>query len=235
MVRLILAARGGITNPFGAKNPPGAALRYHLGVDIGSGGGRTIYAPAAGIASARSSGGALGTYGNYWWIAHDDGTASVVAHLASHVGRSRRVAQGEVIGVMGRTGTYQVHCHQEYIVAGERVDPTKYLGGTAGGDVTPIPIPEPIEIQLEGLDVDTILIGIADGRNKYKGGANARYFALWHIPTNKYTPVKDTDSANQFVRGFGRPNADGSQGSAEFNLTYGDWERIVGPGYPYLA
>jgi murein DD-endopeptidase MepM/ murein hydrolase activator NlpD len=138
MPQLILASKGRITNPFGAKNPPGAALPYHRGVDTGHGSGLDIFAPAAGIASARNAGTRLGTYGLYWWINHDDGTVSIVAHLARHVGGNRRVAQGEVIGVMGSTGTLAVHCHQEYIVNGVRVDPTRYLGGTAGGGWSPI-------------------------------------------------------------------------------------------------
>jgi hypothetical protein len=143
MPQLILASRGRITHPFGARNPAGSGVPIHQGVDTGHGNGLDVFAPAAGFASARSSGGAPGTYGNYWWINHDDGTASIVAHLARHIGGSRRVAQREVIGVMGNTGTVAVHCHQEYIVDGRRVDPTKYLAGVAGGDSAPLPpLPE---------------------------------------------------------------------------------------------
>lgn len=141
-MRLILASRGRITNPFGAKNPPGSGVPIHQGVDTGHGKGLDIFAPAAGYASARSSGGAQGTYGNYWWINHDDGTISLVAHLARHVGGNRRVAQGEVIGVMGRTGTTAVHCHQEYLVGGRRVDPTQYLTVAAGGGTADLPTEE---------------------------------------------------------------------------------------------
>lgn len=149
MPRLILASKGRITNPFGALNPPTAALKYHQGVDTGHGQGTDIYAPAAGAASKHDAGTRLGTYGKYWRIRHDDGTESLVAHLASHVGGNRRVEQGEVIGRMGNTGTISVHCHQEYIVGGVRVDPTKYLAGTAGVDTQPIPIEEEDDMPIE--------------------------------------------------------------------------------------
>lgn len=138
MVRLILASRGRITWPFGAKNPAGSGVATHQGVDTGHGNGLDIFAPASGVATAHDAGTRIGSYGKYWRIVHDDGTVSLIAHLARHTGSNRRVAQGEVIGVMGNTGTNDVHCHQEYLVNGTPVDPTLYLTAPAGGDTTPI-------------------------------------------------------------------------------------------------
>jgi hypothetical protein len=142
MVRLIKAARGNINTRHGED----AGRSFpHVGIDIGWGGGKELYAPAAGWISWAW----VGTYGNRCIIRHDDDTWSLIAHAETFFGNNgRRVEQGEHIGTMGRTGGpwgsiagWFVHCHQEYHLAnGTAVDPLDYMSSsTAGDDYDPIP------------------------------------------------------------------------------------------------
>lgn len=142
MVAIILASKGRITNAFGTYQP-NAAVKYHKGVDTGWGNGTDIYAPAdghlVGYHRSQTIKFKIGTYGRYVRITHDDGTQSLIAHLASIDVPDGRVRQGQRIATMGNTGTYDRHCHQEYIVGGVQVDPLNYLtGGTAGGNTSPL-------------------------------------------------------------------------------------------------
>lgn len=70
-----------------------------------------------------------GGYGNYVWIDHGDGKATIYAHLTdavAYVGQT--VSAGEVIGYVGSTGySTGPHLHFEARYYGERYDPmTEY-------------------------------------------------------------------------------------------------------------
>ena len=86
-------------------------------------------APADGWVTAS---GREGSYGLRFYIRHDDGSLSVLAHHSRQlVTAGARVTQGQVIAVMGNTGTVFVHSHQEYRDAhGNQLDPLAYLGST---------------------------------------------------------------------------------------------------------
>lgn len=148
-MQLIKTARGGITTRHGED---AGRSRPHVGIDIGHGNSTAedlrMVAPAAGKVTAA---GWSGTYGLRVIIAHPDGSESLIAHMDRlAVGVGYEVAQGDDIGVMGRTGGpwgsiagWFVHGHQEYHVGGIAVDPLLYMaGGPMAGQPAPTPYQE---------------------------------------------------------------------------------------------
>ncbi|TFD41759.1 M23 family metallopeptidase [Cryobacterium sp. TMT2-10] len=131
MPSIILAARGGITTRF--REDIGRGFP-HNGIDQGHGDGNAvdleIRAPAAGVVIAH---GWFGTYGNRIVIKHPDGWTSLLAHHASQaVSSGDTVKQGQILAVMGNTGTKFVHSHQELRMAdGSQVDPLLNLGSSS--------------------------------------------------------------------------------------------------------
>jgi len=127
MVNIILAAHGRITTRY--KQDIGRGW-LHNGIDQGHTNGTAydlqIMAPADGIVTAT---GRQGSYGNRLVIRHDDGSRSLLAHHASQlVTVGQRVTQGQIIAVMGNTGTKYVHSHQEFWEGnGNQLDPLKNL------------------------------------------------------------------------------------------------------------
>ncbi len=100
---------------------------FHKGLDICDDFGSDVVASDGGLvikAGMDRSG-----YGNMVLIQHDDGTLTRYAHNSKlYVKEGQRVAQGEVIAAMGKTGQATgVHVHFEVIVNGSAEDPTKYL------------------------------------------------------------------------------------------------------------
>ena len=69
--------------------------------------------------------------GNVAYLAADDGNVYFYAHLSRFVGGARRVAQGEVIGLVGSTGNASgPHLHFEMRIGGvngQRVNPYSTL------------------------------------------------------------------------------------------------------------
>ncbi|MDR1299186.1 MAG: peptidoglycan DD-metalloendopeptidase family protein [Oscillospiraceae bacterium] len=118
----IMPADGPITSYFGYRassigsaNHQGIDIAGFLGQEIrASDGGEVIYA-----------GGGYSGYGNLVQIKHDNGDVTYYAHCDEFVAaEGERVARGQVIARMGRTGVASgVHCHFEIRVAGEPVDP----------------------------------------------------------------------------------------------------------------
>lgn len=141
MPNIILAARGRITTHFLQDIGRGW---LHRGIDQGHGDGLPvdleIRAPADGVVTFA---GLFGSYGLVIFITHDDGWVSVLAHHARHlVVKGARVKQGQLIAVMGNSGTKYVHSHQELRNAkGEQVDPLRYVKAptTAAAATKPIP------------------------------------------------------------------------------------------------
>jgi len=96
--------QGYYTNPVpGAKKTQG--LHGYNGVDLGAPVGTPVHAAASGRAIIVKAGGWNGGYGSYIVIAHDNGTQTLYAHLSAvSIPQGAAVAQGQVIGKVGRTG-----------------------------------------------------------------------------------------------------------------------------------
>lgn len=127
-----------ISSPFGPRAAPGPrGSAMHWGIDLPAAAGAWVRAAAAGdvVAIRRTRAGA----GLEIELRHAGGIVTRYAHLGSVApalasGR-RRVAQGEVLGRIGRTGiTYGTHLHLELLVNGQRVDPAPAFGLTRCGD-----------------------------------------------------------------------------------------------------
>ncbi len=89
-------------------------------VDIANACGTPIYASASGIVIEAKTSGYNGGYGLYLKIQHDNGTATLYAHLSSlSVANGQYVNQGQVIGKMGTTGR-STGCHLHFEVIGAR-------------------------------------------------------------------------------------------------------------------
>jgi murein DD-endopeptidase MepM/ murein hydrolase activator NlpD len=86
-------------------------------------------AAAGRVVRAESSGG----YGLMVEVEHADGLRTRYAHLSSlDVTPGQELAQGEVVGRVGRSGRATGnHLHFEVLVNGRRVDPTQVLEGGA--------------------------------------------------------------------------------------------------------
>jgi murein DD-endopeptidase MepM/ murein hydrolase activator NlpD len=100
--------------------------RMHEGIDIAVPEGTPIRAAKAGtVAIAAYTGG----YGNYTCVDHGGGVSSCYGHQSSYaVSSGDSVAQGEVIGYSGNTGSSTgPHLHFEIRVNGSAVDPLGYL------------------------------------------------------------------------------------------------------------
>ncbi len=115
---------------------------YHGGIDIAGPGfmGATIVASASGtvIDSCNScthnwgkygSCGCGGGFGNYVWIDHGGGKATIYAHLSYHtVSTGAYVEAGQVIGYAGSTGySTGPHLHFECRYYGSKYDPMTEL------------------------------------------------------------------------------------------------------------
>ncbi|MDX6581977.1 MAG: hypothetical protein QOI10_1161 [Solirubrobacterales bacterium] len=112
---------GPITSGFGYRWG-----RLHEGIDIGVPEGTPIRAAKPGnVVIAAYTGG----YGNYTCIDHGGGLSSCYGHQSSFaVSPGDQVAQGEVIGYSGNTGSSTgPHLHFEIRVNGTAVDPLGYL------------------------------------------------------------------------------------------------------------
>ena len=117
----IWPVNGTFTSPFGFRWG-----RMHEGIDIAAPEGTPIRAAQAGnVAIAAYTGG----YGNYTCVDHGSGLSSCYAHQSSYaVSVGDSVAQGEVIGYVGNTGSSTgPHLHFEIRVNGGAVDPMGYL------------------------------------------------------------------------------------------------------------
>ncbi len=118
-----------ITSPFGYRTHPTTGVyKLHTGVDIAGSGiyGASIYASKSGTVL---KGGFHRAYGNYCLINHNDGTATLYAHMSvlmTSVGSV--VSQGQVIGKVGSTGySTGPHLHFEVLVNGNYVNPLPYF------------------------------------------------------------------------------------------------------------
>ena len=105
----------------------GSYYEFHKGIDIVDTTTSDIVASDGGVViQARNK---HDGYGNCVMIQHDDGTVTRYAHNSKvHVQEGQRVAQGELIATMGRTGQATgIHVHFEVLKNGVAVNPMEYL------------------------------------------------------------------------------------------------------------
>jgi murein DD-endopeptidase MepM/ murein hydrolase activator NlpD len=115
------------TSGFGyRRDPKGAGIRMHEGLDFAGAHGTPIHATGDGIVvQADWDAG----YGRTVRIRHDFGIETVYAHLSQiRVREGQRVSRGERIGDMGSTGrSTGTHLHYEVRIDGKPVNPMTFI------------------------------------------------------------------------------------------------------------
>ncbi len=118
---------GGVSSGFGYRiHPIYGDSRLHTGWDMNAGCNEQIRAAGEGRVIFS---GWRGGYGNAIIIDHGGGMATLYAHQNRlDVGYGAPVATGDIIGLIGSTGTStSCHLHFEVRINGNPVDPTPYL------------------------------------------------------------------------------------------------------------
>lgn len=93
-----------ISSNFGSRAGGGVVSKQHYGLDLVGVDNKTIVSCMSGVVKIASPNAGSG-YGNHVWIANDDGTACLYAHLTSYsVSAGQRVSAKQVIGIEGSTG-----------------------------------------------------------------------------------------------------------------------------------
>lgn len=115
-----------ITATFHDPTYPFRHLWEHSGIDFAAAYGTPVLAAAPGIVAWTRTG---NSYGNYIMIIHEDGFATLYAHLSGfNVVQDQIVSRGQVIGYEGSTGfSTGPHLHFEVRINGIPVDPAAYL------------------------------------------------------------------------------------------------------------
>jgi len=123
-----------ISSPFGLRRQPGPhGGGFHNGVDFPAPAGAPVHATASGtVLQIRR----LGSSGLEVDLRHEDPAGHFFVTRYAHLGTvspalaqgRRRVARGEVLGRVGRSGiTYGTHLHFEVRVAGQPIDPEAFF------------------------------------------------------------------------------------------------------------
>lgn len=123
----ILPLEGSFTSEFGIRHSPFTGnYQFHNGIDIGAPVGTPIKATADGLVVKH---GWYGVLGNVIIIQHENGLSTVYGHCKEvKVYKGIRVRQGEVIALVGTTGSSTgYHCHYEIFNNGLAVNPMPYL------------------------------------------------------------------------------------------------------------
>lgn len=162
-----------LTSPFGPRpDSPEFASKFHEGLDFGATrpgvAGDPIYAAKSGEVTSYT--GARGSYGNIVEIDHGDGFKTRYAHLSSiNVGIGEKVAAGQFIGVMGKTGDprYDVHLHFEVLKNGRPINPAPLLGASQSLQ-DPKKNVKPADIQSYAKKYDGLLLDPAKKKKKPK-------------------------------------------------------------------
>jgi murein DD-endopeptidase MepM/ murein hydrolase activator NlpD len=116
---------GTFESPFGMRWG-----RFHEGIDIGAWAHTEVYAALSGQVIAAGWLRNFEGYGLVIKIRHERGIVTMYAHLArSLVKRGDRVAEGQLIGRAGCTGScYGTHLHFQVWVNGKLTNPLRFLG-----------------------------------------------------------------------------------------------------------
>lgn len=116
-----------VTSSYGGRiHPITGIATNHAGIDIGASYGSSVYAAASGVVVQA---GWNGGYGNYILVNHGNGYMTAYAHMSQlKVSSGDTVVQGQVIGLVGSTGTSTGnHLHFEVYVGSSRTDPLNYF------------------------------------------------------------------------------------------------------------
>ena len=113
---------------FRPHSAPAAPGSWHQGIDLSAPKGSPVRATAAGKVVVAER---LGDYGRTVVIDHGNGIRTRYAHLKKiAVEQGERVAAGEVIGKVGKSGNASgFHLHYEVVVDGTPVDPRPSMAG----------------------------------------------------------------------------------------------------------
>ncbi len=112
-----------ISSKFGYRtHPVYKTKKFHGGIDLAAPKNTPVYSVKAGIVIHS---GFVRGYGNYIIVEHEDGYKSAYAHLNTiKVKKGNQVAEGFVIGTVGKTGTATgYHLHFELIKSNKKIDP----------------------------------------------------------------------------------------------------------------
>ena len=114
---ILFPTNGKITSNFGARWGS-----VHRGLDISNSIGTKIYASGNGVVIESKYG---YSYGNYIFIQHENGFKTRYAHLSKRLVKVGDVIkQGDLIGLMGNTGTsYGSHLHYEIYCYDKLINP----------------------------------------------------------------------------------------------------------------
>jgi murein DD-endopeptidase MepM/ murein hydrolase activator NlpD len=119
-----IPVEGSISSTYGVRRLSGKKkrVRMHSGVDISAPRGTPVLAAASGVVFFA---GHWAAYGKIVEIDHGNGLVTRYAHLdTKNVETGARVASGQAIGAVGRSGrTTGAHLHFETLVNGRTVDP----------------------------------------------------------------------------------------------------------------
>lgn len=118
-VPIYFPTNGKFTSPFGQRWG-----RLHKGLDISNNIGTKIYAAGNGVVIESKY---SYSYGHYVLIQHKNGFKTRYAHMSKRlVKQGDEINQGDLIGLMGNTGTsYGSHLHYEIYVNEKVIDPLK--------------------------------------------------------------------------------------------------------------
>jgi len=123
----IFPVKGRIEKPYGEyRDSMTQIVSFHNGIDIKGEVGDPVRATFTGIVI---SAGFNNSYGNFIVLDHRNGYKSLYAHLSDiSVRRNDKVLQGEVIGLVGKTGyAPTAHLHFSLFKGKKSVDPMDYL------------------------------------------------------------------------------------------------------------
>ena len=115
-----------ITSTFGPRLHPITGLPgNHTGTDVAAPKGTAILAARGGVVTISTYN---NSYGNYVVVQHDNGIATLYAHMSSRaVSEGQIVTQGQTLGYVGSTGSSTGnHLHLEFRVNGKRQDALNY-------------------------------------------------------------------------------------------------------------
>ena len=115
-----------ITSTFGPRIHPITGLPgNHTGTDVAAPKGTAILAARGGVVTISTYN---NSYGNYVVVQHDNGIATLYAHMSSRaVSEGQIVTQGQTLGYVGSTGSSTGnHLHLEFRVNGKGQDALNY-------------------------------------------------------------------------------------------------------------
>jgi murein DD-endopeptidase MepM/ murein hydrolase activator NlpD len=124
---LLRPAEGRIGDGYGWRRDPFTRKRdFHHGVDIIASYGSPVVAPAKGVVTRA---GYMPGYGLTVYLSHSPNISTRFGHLSRVAVRpGQRVARGDVLGKVGRTGRAAgIHLHYEVLVNGRKIDPARLL------------------------------------------------------------------------------------------------------------